>query len=205
MLGIGNSERQDWGADHDETDDLHWMPDSRHWFYWDSDSGRLVMHSLNSRTVVKIQPRGLPKPAPWGTSILGVTGSGQVIAMTGSLREVGATFVLYKFSAKPGAEAERIGTVTFPDNVVMSEVALNPRDNRLVWQLEANDTSARQKISLSTSDLDFRHRHEIGCIYEDEGSIDMANLWNMTELQWVPDGRRVSFVYKNTIWTAPAF
>jgi hypothetical protein len=208
VFGVGSKFHRRWFTENC-TDDLHWMPDGQHWFCWDRDTDRIEMYGLNRRKAQFIAVSGLPSPVNHGSwtesvgQVVGVTPQGTVILMTGSAHEVGAKFTFYTFQAEDGANAKKIGTMQFPDNLIMSDIALSPQGNKLAWQLEANDFSSSHKVSIWTSGIDCSHKSEVGTTHVDAAKFTLSSMMDMSGLAWSPDGKRISFVYHDLLWTAP--
>jgi hypothetical protein len=210
VLGVGNSQCKKWLERDTLTDDLHWMQDNSHWFYWDPEKRSLLMYSLDGQAPKAVRPSGLPKPIANdksfenSSSTVGVTRDGQIVLMLGSSEVIGERCALYRFPAKDGAEAKRIDSLRSPIDGSMKNLTLSPMGDRLAWIIEANNTSEWQKNSIWTSDIDGGRRIEIGYLYLNIGHVTAATLSDLEDLQWTPDGRNVSFIYKNNVWTAPA-
>jgi len=99
----------------------------------------------------------------------------------------------------------------------MDEVVLSPDGKRLAWKLHARENGAgsgllarllayfgarpRAMISLWVSRLDGSDFHEIG--HEEAPPM---HVWPeaIREAQWTPDGRHVSFLFQDALWTVPA-
>jgi hypothetical protein len=209
-LYLGSRQKHAYNLTIDEIFDAHWLPDSKDWFCWDPWTTRVIEYSLRSYAPKYIVPKGLPSPVQnknYGDGVgqvVGVTSDGDVLLLTGSLGEVGATFILYKLPLRNGGVAVRMGRFHYPDNLVLRDVKVSPSGNRLALQLEANDTSEWQKVSIWTCDFDGRHMTEIGATHIDLSDSTPSILWNMSGLQWTSDGKNLVFMNKNTLWTTPA-
>jgi hypothetical protein len=78
-------------------------------------------------------------------------------------------------------------------------VTLSPSGDRLAWILEQEHGNT-QLYTLYTADADGAHARPIGSA---EGvPVGKANSWPR-ELRWLPDGKQVSFVYKDALYTLP--
>lgn len=208
-ISLTSRKRQMWPAIGNYlTDDLRWLPDGKHWFYWDDDKESGWMQSLGKRESLRLAPSGLPhnndivRSLPASASIgplwvMGVTPKGKVIAVKGGLRISQERFTFYSFDAKRGAIAKKLGRFLLSEDEQITAFVLSPKGDRMAWILEESDTSQNPKVSLWTGSLDGTHRHMIG-----ETHIVESN--DLTGLQWTPDGMGLSFICSNRLWTVPA-
>jgi hypothetical protein len=91
----------------------------------------------------------------------------------------------------------------YPDRVW--RVRISPDGARLAWLTEARDPrSLYQEMELFrlwTSDLEGGNVQEVGALrVEVSGG---KRFWPQ-DVRWLPDGKRITFVFKDSLWVAPA-
>lgn len=104
------------------------------------------------------------------------------------------------------------------DLSVSEDVVLSPHGDRLAWLIHVVEKPSsiitflakwfssmhpvsRYVLKLYTSRLDGSDVQEIGYM-EIKGKPSATNLPRL--LRWLPDGKRLSFVYQGALWTVPA-
>ncbi|HZO87812.1 MAG TPA: hypothetical protein VFB38_05690 [Chthonomonadaceae bacterium] len=137
----------------------------------------------------------------------------------------------YEFSIRPGAGIKDVRqyTVTLPKgpaphnrDVALragEEVALSPQGDRLAWLLHLRQEPDRMTRFLSrwipwlrrapkgamvlrTSRLDGNDIQDVG--YMQIQPDEFLRWFQPYRLQWLPGGKRLSFLYKDAVWTVPA-
>jgi len=111
---------------------------------------------------------------------------------------------------KQGASISQ-SSIRFPEGLEICEMRFSNRGDRIAWLLSEHysppfltlihrffptySVRTQTRLSLRISKLDGTDMHEIGYI---EGDVD-----SMHDLTWLPSDRDVSFVYQDSLWTAP--
>lgn len=91
-------------------------------------------------------------------------------------------------------------TVELPSGQAVCAMKFSPSGDKVAWVLI--DTRSRSTVSLWISELRGRGLHPLGEIrYADKNQMPYNGIW---ELQWLPDGKRLSFLYQDALWTVPA-
>jgi hypothetical protein len=90
-------------------------------------------------------------------------------------------------------------SVPIPVSAAVADVRLSPQGERLAWILEQEHDKTRL-YTLYTADADGAHARPIGSAPGMQ--IGKAYSWPR-ELRWLPDGKQISFVYQNAVYTLP--
>ncbi len=188
-----------------------WLPDSRRWIEIQglSRASSIVLHSPDTKATTTI-------PLPTGVGdqeVLGVTPKNQAIISRrrGALLDV---LILVDLNANP-ALVRTLPTVA-PPNADIEEMVLSPQGDRIAWKTNTwhdlqsavsefmsglKGTGQRGRVTgyaIWVSRLDGTEMKQLG----------MERLPNsgfgFEHLRWLPDGKSVSFVYKNGLYTVPA-
>jgi hypothetical protein len=83
------------------------------------------------------------------------------------------------------------------------EVAVSPQGDRVAWLLMPSKSRGRAvpTVSLWVSGLDGTSLREIGSVRWTSQS-QMGDI--PTQVHWLPGGKRLGFIYGNSLWTVPA-
>jgi len=198
-----------------------WLPDSRRWLELAPDETGLLgvrMHSLDVDS-----PKALPVTAPARLrSLLGVTPDYRLIATDFYVSPGSAarSVDLYEVGLYPNPTPPRRHTLRAPPNAQILDIALSPRGDRLAWAFYFSRVptgmqwlarfipSLRKRLrprvgaGLWVSRLDGSEMREIG-YQEIDPNVPAPLRLAPAEIHWTPDGRRLSFVYKNALYTVP--
>lgn len=197
--------------------ELVWMPDSRHFTALTDYSGyTLHIYSLDAPS--HPQERQLPPfPSEWIPKVnfflrlIGFPSAGRALCdLIGDDEQGIPNTDFYNVPIDGKTADSRHYTIPIPKEVRINGIdalELSPQGDRLVWCYRYlhyfnNGYSNRQEIWVS--DVDGSHVHEIGFheMTRIEGQQAMSDI--LIALQWTPDGKRLSFLYKDALWTVPA-
>jgi hypothetical protein len=209
-IGMGNGRREVWPAGDDYSWDLHWGPGSRRWFTWGKGAWAIWAYRLGGPRPAVVSPTSLPKPPMEGpvqdtgedvAELLGTDRRGRVLLRcdpNGFQRrtEPAYTETLYRFSLTPHPGARRLCSFRFPPAAVPDDAVLSPRADRLAWKCETSEHDG-SGYSVWVSDLDGGRPRDIGNLPSDDGGLDFYSL------QWTPDERHLSVLYRNDLWSIP--
>lgn len=121
----------------------------------------------------------------------------------------------YNFNVTMGGEANEFGVGRGTE-----EICLSPDGDRLAWMMHARAEettlslflarwipslyqSPHVRIELRTSKLDGTDMKLLGFV---EAKPDPRDTWTVNPygLRWLPGGKKLSFIYENSLWTIPA-
>jgi hypothetical protein len=89
------------------------------------------------------------------------------------------------------------------------DVRLSPDGHRFAWltEVEAEVWTRPSTYRIWTSDLNGQDVTEVGCMLAEmessEASATGERNYFPQNLEWLPDGRSLSFTFKNALWTVP--
>lgn len=192
---------------------LVWLPDSRRWLKSES-TGEVRMNSLDAP-----DRGGIPLALPAGIyALIGVTPDYRLIA-SDTLGNVSKPITLYEIGLYPNPTPGRKFTVMMPDGAEIRDIALSPQGDRLAWSLFSKrvppmraflakllpslvkNATPSYGISLWTSRTDGKELRELG--FQEVKPNDPA-LPEPVDLRWTPDGKRLSFRYKEALYVMSA-
>jgi hypothetical protein len=115
--------------------------------------------------------------------------------------------------AAPSQPVRRV-TIPMPADAEYGHIILSPQGDRLLWSMFARQAMPLQEwlhrlfpsykpslnlvIRWQVSRLDGSDMHEIGMIRVSRRNGSYSNP------RWLPDGKRISFIHNNTLYTVPA-
>jgi len=204
-----NGQQQTWPLDSDPgssvgfvpTDAL-WMPDSKHWVelvrrYKDRAYSFPLAHEYELGKSVPVRTvlvSGLADGLP-----VGVRQDGIVVMHT-SARNTGRPIqqlTLSLVGLKAATATVQILNVSIPVSSSVSDVTLSPKGDRLAWIVN-KDRIPTGLHTLYVADADGGHARAVGSA----AGVRLGNRFSWPRgLRWLPDGKHVSFVYKNAIYT----
>jgi hypothetical protein len=188
-----------------------WLPNSQGWVEINGAIGAssLIVHPGNGAISISV-----PLPPGLGMQrILGVTPKNEALIS----RQRGAVvdeFLAVNLAASPPTVKNLQFTV--PPYADVEEIVLSPQGNRLAWKTNTwNDLrsalsgmmsglmgkgqrGSTKSYALWVSGLDGSGMRRLG--YE----LVPASDGSLEHVRWLPDGKSVSFVYKNGFYTIPA-
>ncbi len=177
-------------------DYVGWTLDGRHWIELvrsDDYSGaytKLVWHELGLPKSREISLRGIRDGI-----VLGFTGTNSLLVyhiMRSFNTKRQANLTELTFDEKRGHP--RRFTVPLPATAVgaeIVEVVLSPKGDKLAWLL-TDKTPLSEKGEVWVSDAAGRNMRRMGRLGED-------SIWRRA-LQWLPDGRQLSFRHRGYLW-----
>jgi len=195
-----------------------WLPDSRRWLAWTPGHSKqpLRLYSFDA-------PHGTPVsvPAPEAmTGLIGVTPDNLVVQTDAPFPPATAKKItLATFGIYPNRTGVRTVPVPLPVTAQIHDLELAPRGDRLAWLLvDARRTTfitmlirlvpslsghfpPTEGISVWISRLDGTEMQEIG-FQQTHASGKNTNV--ATDLRWMPDGKHLSFLMDNSLYSVPA-
>jgi hypothetical protein len=185
-----------------------WMPNSRDWvsvvWYFNKPSTLTIRDS--SGRILSTGPVGRTSGMPY---VLGVL-PGDVVLLHDFQR-------VYTVDTRHGF-ATRFRDETFPDDGwFVQDAALSPDRRRIVWSCEkrtdwpripgplgriAPSSPVTLVSAIFTSDSDGGNLREVGRYSRMQTSriLDSEHIYDVA---WLPDGRHISFNYRDRLWTMP--
>jgi hypothetical protein len=135
----------------------------------------------------------------YGHTMLGVTPDNRALAAiwkSGQAEQI----LLFEFPIKKPNPVTRSFRVSLPDGKFIRDIALSPKGSSLGWVLFSFGTS-RDELWVSRVDgTNFRKLEEVS--YAPVGPMGDEN--HPKFLTWTPDGKNLSFMYKNVVCLLPA-
>lgn len=202
-VGVGSSFHEswrsgDWPKSDYGTTEIHWLRDSRHWFYWnDSDWPTMVVYSIGQSRPVKWRISGLPttRHGEVGAYLLGITRSGDLIAES----DVESRVRLYRFRPGPHAHAHLLAAFTRPPSAYTAiEHRVSPEGDRIAWVLERVDADNQTSASaICVSNVDGSHFVQLG----ETPFRPFVPRNGLMDFSWLPDGRSLGLVFDHHLWT----
>ncbi|HLK60380.1 MAG TPA: hypothetical protein VKU00_27715 [Chthonomonadaceae bacterium] len=118
-----------------------------------------------------------------------------------------AQHVLEEIEADPEPKRLHRWTITPPKTSEREEMQISPNGRRLAWILfQPTASQDFHKATLCTSSMDGSHMREIGHLRVPPlGSMGEISDFDQYphRLKWLPDGKQLSFLYKDTLYTLP--
>jgi hypothetical protein len=204
-----------------------WLKDSRHWlhFLWNKDNTRIVqahIHDIEAPDVVEKLP--VTSPGPISESYPGITLAQDrlyVDRLHASNHPLNSPTELpiYECDLHAGAKPSHKYVVKMPPDTVIDDFVFSPRGDQIAWKLKLErvppmarllhrlyprySASPEHAVGLWVSDLDGRNLREIGHLdLHPAANSDTAEP-EPEDVQWLPDGKRLSFLYKQALWIVP--
>ncbi|HZO91550.1 MAG TPA: hypothetical protein VFB38_24725 [Chthonomonadaceae bacterium] len=118
-------------------------------------------------------------------------------------------------------------TIALPPGRKLCELEFSPNGDRVVWLLEESyvppvsawlhrvcpeySASSGPALGIWISRLDGTQMREVGCVpvtrsWQEHNRVPIqqwARLWPV-HIHWLPDGKQLSFVYRDALWMVPA-
>lgn len=193
-----------------------WLPDQRRWLTVGEDSDYsgnsiypVLLHSLD-RPDIKGKVIEAPPPI---RSLQGVTTDYRLIASNWT---PGAAHVtLYEMGINDSVAPERNYSMSAPRNAIISGLAVSPKGDQMAWLFNYNRPMPFASIltrifpklnknihgvGLWVSRLDGKDLREIGYQSSDEKN---NVTFDVQDIHWLPDNRRVRFTFKNVNYVVP--
>ncbi len=180
------------------------VPDSHHWVELVSRYAKRVysIHLAHVYVLDKAAPVRTVHISGLGDGLpVGIRQDGTIVMHTSSRQSdrLVQQLVMSLVSLDADTVTARKLRLPIPASSGVSDVKLSPKGDRLAWILEQGRGLTRL-YTLYAADADGAHSRPLG-------SAEMVKTgkgysWPR-DLRWLPDGKQVSFVYKNAIYTHP--
>ena len=203
--------------------DLAWLPNSQGWvrYLW-GQSGVSIRSSVQGQPLASSEKTEKTVPTLPLTQgmvrVLGMRPNNHLLVCCMPPPAVRGHYAVQLYDIALGSDPPSVNTctLTLPAAWSAMDLALSPSGDRLAWKTIGNrrpfpdfvlrllpfiDPSPRPVIGLWVSRVDGSDLHEIGD--EDAPVIDGWDQ-HLYDLGWTPNGKRVSFIFHGSLWTAPA-
>lgn len=189
-----------------------WLPNSRRFVTLSVYKNRACLFLYSLDTPNRVQKLDFPRLICDGV-VEGILPKGfvlvQILRQNQGREEWRGDFLALGFDAHAGQV--RKFSASLPPRASIQTAALSPQGNRLAWILwidplpgAANRGQAKERHSSSAQvgiwvcHADGSRMREIGRLPVDENR--MSESFTLDELNWLPDDKRVSFVYRGTFY-----
>jgi hypothetical protein len=209
-----------WGGDSMVTrlPGVAWLPDSRRWLALSPSRSRqpLRLYSVDAPDSAAVT---LPMPTAM-TNLVGVTPDLRVVQTDARPPDATATNIaVITFGIYPNRAPVHSSSFPLPVTAQIKDLELAPAGDRLAWLLVDARRSPlvtmlvrllptlggrfppTQGISVWVSRLDGTEMHEIGFEQTHATGKD-TNV--ATDLRWMPDGKHLSFLMNDALYSVPA-
>jgi hypothetical protein len=209
-----------WGGDAAAmaTSGIAWLPDSRRWLAWSPHHSKapLRLYSVDA-------PNGPPikmETTENRSHLIGVTPDLLVVQADAPAPPAAVDHItLTHFGVYPNRAPRHTTTFRLPTTAQIAELELAPQGDRLAWLFVdarrsplitmlirlfpalAGRFPPTEGISVWVSRLDGTEMHEIG-FEQTHATGKETNV--ATDLRWVPDGKRLSYLMNGALYTVPA-
>lgn len=203
-----------------------WL-DDRHWLISRSDG--VFLNSLDGLPARKLDTSAL---SAWTPYVLGVTPQSRVISTLGNdqfdpptpfRRGIGMhtpSAVLTEFDPNAPARNPKTWTVTMPPEALRGRILLSPQGDKILWITEKQASGFELWMNRLRSGF-YRAYEGDETIYVSQltggglkklfsGPVErqkrgsyIAATRPLTDIQWLPDGKHFSYIYKNNLYVAP--
>ena len=185
-----------------------WRPDSRSWIQTLEVDNKV--HIFSYRLNTPLVADRAQDFFFFGHALVGFFGAGRVLAIRPETGDGGGVGVA-DFGDGPASAPASFYIPQVPANMDVQEVVLSPDRNRLAWKFTVKPLplglkatinsgyvrhSSPSMVGLWISDLNLNHLREIG-------TLDIRDD-HITNLRWMPDGKRLSFMDGDALYTVPA-
>lgn len=193
---------------------VRWMPDSRHWvdFQWGGDYDRtsgVVIHDRRNPQRLHRTPAGslskLETPEPF----IKPDGSFLVNSWDGTT-DISRTVAIYEGDMAHRQQPLRRHKIALPPDAAVSEAEFSPSGDRIAWLLESetgfgetqspSGTGATKQVAVWVCRTDGRAMRCVGRV-----TVPLETAWYDAPkaTHWLPNEKRLSFLYGNALWTVP--
>jgi len=204
-----------------------WMPDGTHWIVSRTDGD--FLNSLDGRPFRKLDTSSL---RAWYPYVLGVNTQGHAISTLGNESyegpELGShntvrnypTVLLLEFDPAAPAQNSREWKVAVPPYSIRGNLLLSPQADRILWIVEKQAPPLARFLdrlqlgshrppqgdqAVYVSRLDGSEMRELCSVpvREQKWGRTLVRWRPLADFRWLPDGKRISFVYKDDLYMAP--
>ena len=184
-----------------------WRPDSKSWVQMLEQNDQV--HTYSYRLNSTLTPVSIANTNLNGNVAVGFYSQDRLFCLRPRTGDGGGIGVMDLGVDVSSAPVENF-IQNVPANLDVQEVALSPDRTRLAWKFVVKPLplgikvtinssyvrhSAPSEAGLWTSDLNFNHLHEIG-------TVDIRDD-QISTVRWTPDGKSLSFVDDNALYTVP--
>ncbi len=177
--------------------DVAWIPGSSTWLEIGID---FVVRGLNGKAIDRIRLNGLKIEAPLDSLMLS-NENGSVFVFMIENHKYGNIIPIEKYRIGKPVRLVKRTVITFPSD--MDIVSYHPKlspDGKYISFPGKDINNKAQGIWIC--DLDRGSPHKIGQL----NNFPHDELYNFARaIQWSPDSKRLSFIYKKTLWVIPVF
>jgi hypothetical protein len=183
-----------------------WLDDGRHWIEWDyiTYEGRfhqVRIHSVNDDTVRELR-------VPWRGGLKGEVDleDGRFVSLERLLILFPANYIgvdeagfleIGEWDLQHPGSAKRMYKIPVGKDAKISAVRFSSGGKRVACLYSAKN---RRSWQIRVSNLDGTNVHDVTGLPLVSGDNEFA----ISQLDWSPDGKRLSFVYDDSIWVVPA-
>jgi len=212
-----------WKADYSYSGDssgLFWLHDNHHWLEMRAEvtseacSYKILVYDIDKPSEIKSLsiPDGVDVNYP-----VGITRDDRLLCMPFPMYDFLLTSVeVVDYGLLSPSTAAHKFSIPLPRPARVCAMILSPQGDRIAWRLEYDVISPfnnllhrlkpsiplkpQRMMGLWASDLDGSHMIEVGTNLLLPGEGDDDGVHN---LQWFPDEKQISFVYKGALYTVP--
>ena len=185
-----------------------WRPDSRSWIQTVEINN--LVHTFSYSLASAVVSERAETFFFFGHSLLGFFGASRVLAIRPQTGDGGGVGVA-DFGDGPSPAPAHFYMPQVPANMDVQQVVLSPDSSRLAWKFSVKPLPLGLKAAINSgyvrrsspvtaglwvSDLNLNHLREIGMVDSRDDHI--------TSLRWTPDGKSLSFVDGDALYTVPA-
>jgi hypothetical protein len=204
-----------------------WMPDGNQWIASRFDADYL--NRLDGMPYRMLNTRSL---SAWPPFVLGVNAQGHAISAGGSDQfEPSGPFqrgnslhyptaVLTEFDPAAPATHPKSWNVTMPPESVRGRLILSPSTDRILWIVEKQSSGLSSWLSRFQWGYNRPYSGDEALYVSQLNGTGMKQIFSaptqrqrrganvtikvpLTDLQWLPDGKHISFVYEDSLYIAP--
>lgn len=209
---LNAQKRIDWPRNREQSIRCVWMPDSSGWatLATNQNSSDLIVHDLSGHSTILELPS-------W-CKLLGFTSQSSLLTTDFETPANTQSIHIEEYNIHSKPKVIRTFDVPIPSDVeTIDNLALSPKGDQLLWALTLSKTNTLSEwirhllnpfgyhphstFSLRVSNLDGSNMKTIG-----NQSIDMDKPvpnWWPNNTAWMPDGKRASFIYQDTLFVVP--
>lgn len=208
-----------WGTN------IVWTPDGKRWLVGRPDG--LYLNSLKGTPARKLNTMAI---SAWTPYMLGMNAQSRVIFTLGDdlfqppmpfRRGLQTPFGnLTEFNPYSPTSSPKTWKVTMPTDTLRGQLVLSPQADRILWIAEKQTSGLalwmnRLRFGFSrtfegdqtvyVSNLDGTGMRQLfsGPVERQRRGTSTVTARPLSDIQWLPDGRKISFIYKDSLYIAP--